>query len=86
MNVERLAELLGMSRTQLFRKFTALYNESPNAFIKRIRLTKAAKLIEEDFGNISEIAYEVGFNNPNYFAKCFKQHFTMNPSEFENRS
>ncbi len=83
LNVERLARELAMSRTQLFRKFTALYNESPNAFIKRIRLSKAAILIEKGYGNISEIALEVGFTNPAYFARCFKQHFMKTPSEYE---
>lgn len=82
-NVNAFADEMALSRSQLHRKFTALYNESPSDFIRRIRLSRAAKLIEQNFGNISEIALEVGFNNPAHFTKCFKQQFHKTPSEFE---
>ncbi len=80
--VEVLAEKMAVSRSLLLKKIEALIGESPNDLIKRMRLNKAAKLIESKFGNISEIALEVGFNNPSYFAECFKKQFGINPSQY----
>ena len=73
-----------MSRSQLRRKLVALVGESPGDLIRSIRLRKAAKLIEQNFGNISEIAAEVGFNNPANFAHSFKTYFGVSPSEYLN--
>ena len=81
-NVDAFAEEIALSRSQLYRKFSALYNESPSDFIRRIRLSKAAKLIEQKFGNMTQIAYEVGIH-PSYFAHCFKEHFKKTPTEYE---
>jgi signal transduction histidine kinase/DNA-binding response OmpR family regulator len=80
--VEILAEEMAVSRSLLLKKIEALIGESPVELIKRIRLNKAAKLIESKFGNISEIALEVSFNNPSYFAECFKKQFGVNPSHY----
>ena len=75
-------EEIGMSRSQLFRKLRALTDQSATEFIRAIRLKRAAKLIEQKFGNIAQITYEVGFNNLSYFAKCFKELYGVNPSEY----
>ena len=75
-----------MSRQQLRRKLLSIVGESPSDLTRRIRLTKAAKLIEHNFGNISEIAFEVGFTNPAYFAQCFNKQFGMAPSKYELKS
>ena len=83
-SVDVFADEIAMSRFQLRRKLLALVGESPSDLIRRIRLTKAAKLIEQNFGNISEIAAEVGFNNPANFAHSFKVHFGVPPSEYLN--
>jgi signal transduction histidine kinase/DNA-binding response OmpR family regulator len=80
--VEVLAENLAVSRSLLLKKTEALFGETPNDLIRRIRLNKAARLIEKEFGNISEIALEVGFNNPSYFADCFKKQFGVTPSHY----
>jgi signal transduction histidine kinase/ligand-binding sensor domain-containing protein/DNA-binding response OmpR family regulator len=85
--VETLANETSMSRRNLVRKLTALTGESPGDLIRRARLTQAAKLINQNFGNISEIALEVGFSNPAYFSKCFSEQFGLSPSEYKtNRS
>jgi signal transduction histidine kinase/ligand-binding sensor domain-containing protein/AraC-like DNA-binding protein len=81
-SVDVFANEIAMSRSQLGRKLVALVGESPGDLIRRIRLTKAAKLIEENFGNISEIAAEVGFNNPSNFARSFKTQFGVSPSDY----
>lgn len=80
--IEQLAENLAVSRALLFKKMNSLAGEPPGEIIKRIRLNAAAKLIEKNTGNISEIALEVGFNNPSYFSECFKKQFGMVPSQY----
>ncbi len=82
-NVEMFAEELSMSRRNLDRKLVALTDEPPGDLIRRVRLMHAAKLITQNFGNISEIALEVGFSNPAYFSKCFREQFGLTPSEYE---
>ena len=80
--VEDLAKETAMSRTQLFRKMRALLNQSPQDFIRDFRLKRAAQLLENKAGNISEVAYQVGFNNLSYFTKRFKELFGKTPSEY----
>jgi signal transduction histidine kinase/DNA-binding response OmpR family regulator len=74
---------MAMSRMQLFRKIKALTNLSPTEFIRTIRLKRAVKLIEQSFGNMAQISYEIGFNNPSYFAKCFKEMYGCQPSDYK---
>ena len=83
-SVEELAENLAVSRSLLHKKLVVLLGEPPREVIKRIRLNKAAKLIEQKSGNISEIALEVGFSNPSYFAECFQKQFGFSPSQYHN--
>jgi DNA-binding response OmpR family regulator len=80
---EMFAEELSMSRRNLDRKLIALSGESTNDIIKRLRLTHAAQLLSQNFGNISEVALEVGFSNPAYFSKCFSEQFGLSPSEYK---
>ena len=54
--------------------------------LKSLSIGKAAKLIEEKFGNISEIALEVGFNHPSNFARSFTTQYGISPSEYENKT
>ncbi len=86
-SAEDFAESVGMSKTHLNRKLNALTDTSANEFIRTYRLKKAARLLSVKSGNISEIAYEVGFSNPSYFAESFKKLFGYSPSEFiQNQS
>lgn len=80
-DVEHISKEIGISKPQLYRKVTAITGRSPVNFIRDIRLNKALSLIKEDRFNISEIALEVGYNNPSYFAKCFHEKFGVNPSK-----
>lgn len=81
-SVVRMAEDIGLSRTQLLRKLKALTGISPNEFIKDIRLQRAAELIRQKADTVTQIGYRVGFNDQSYFTKCFKKKFGVSPSEF----
>jgi YesN/AraC family two-component response regulator len=81
-SAEDFAQSIGMSKTHLNRKLNALTDASANEFIRTYRLKKAARLLSGRSGNISEIAYEVGFSNPSYFAESFKKLFGYSPSEY----
>lgn len=81
-SAEDFAKSVGMSKTHLNRKLNALTETSANEFIRTYRLKKAARLLSGKSGNISEIAYEVGFSNPSYFAESFKKYFGCSPSEY----
>ena len=80
-SVQALSEELTMTSRQLHRKLTALINQSPNEFIRSFRLTRARQMIEQQAGTISEVAYLVGFGDPSYFSKCFREQFGFAPSD-----
>ena len=84
--VEKLANYMAVSRSLLLKKIDALIGEKPVELIRRTRLNKAAKLIESSVGNISEIALEVGFSNPSYFAESFRKQFGVAPTQYHNKS
>jgi DNA-binding response OmpR family regulator len=81
-SVEKFAEIMGMSRKNLLRKIKALTDQSVNEFIRNFRLQRAAQLISNKSATVSEIAYQVGFNNLSYFSKCFKELFDVLPNEY----
>ncbi|MBA4053623.1 MAG: hypothetical protein C0490_02825 [Marivirga sp.] len=81
-SVERFAEEIGMSRKNLLRKIKALTDQSVNEFIRNFRLKRAAQLIDGKSATVSEVAYQVGFNNLSYFSKCFKELFGVLPNEY----
>ena len=80
-SIEEFGNEVGMSRSQIHRKLKALSGKSASVFLRSVRLAKAKKMMEEQKGNISEIAYLVGFSSPSYFTKCFKDEFGNSPSE-----
>ncbi len=83
--VEVFAREVAMSQVQLYRKLTALTGYSPNDFIRHIRLQRAADLLKKKAGNVTEVAYQIGFNNLSYFAKCFKEKFGVSPKDFNGK-
>lgn len=85
-SVEVFAENLTVSRSLLHKKIVSLTGEPPRELIKRIRLRKAAELIDHKFGNLSEVALEVGFDNPAYFSECFKKQFGIPPSQYKQKN
>ena len=81
-SIDILCADMGVSRPQLYRKITTLTRNSPNDFLRELRMNKALILLKRRTGNISEIALEVGFKSPSYFAKCFTRQFGSTPSRF----
>ena len=81
-SVETFSMEIGMSRKNFHRKLVALIDQTPNEFIRIFRLKRAEQLLEQKSGNVSEIAYQVGFQNLSYFTKCFKEQFGVAPNEF----
>lgn len=82
LSVDKMSEVLGMSRTNLHRKLKSVTGLATGEFIQDFRLRRAAQLIEKKADTISQIAYQVGFNDQSYFTKCFKKKFGKTPSEF----
>jgi signal transduction histidine kinase/DNA-binding response OmpR family regulator len=80
--VERLAGEVGISRRQLERKLRAMTRLTPLGYFRLMRLKRAAQLLEKRIGNVSEVAYRVGFSDPNYFSRLFRQTFGVAPSEY----
>jgi AraC-like DNA-binding protein len=81
-SVEELSHELGMSRVHLYKKLLSLTGKTPIEFIRTIRLKRAAQLLKSKSMSISEIAFKVGFNNPKYFSKYFKDEFNVLPSQY----
>ncbi len=81
-NILTLSKELGHSKSQLYRKIKKLTGKSPITFIREYRLHKALELIHNQQGNISEIAFESGFNSPAYFSKSFFEKFRILPSKY----
>ena len=89
LDVPELAEDMGMSRSLLNDKIQKTLGMSTVQFIRTYRLNVAKEMIcngTNDDMNISEIAYEVGFNDPKYFTKCFTKEFEATPSELHRKS
>ncbi|SDE80681.1 Signal transduction histidine kinase [Dyadobacter soli] len=83
--VEQLSEAMAMSRVYLYKKILSLTGKTPVEFIRIIRMRRAADLLEKSQLTVSEIAYQVGFNNPKYFAKLFKEAYQMLPTEYRRK-
>lgn len=81
-DVKHFCEIMQVSNSMLYRKLKSLANMSPNEFIRSIRLNTAKELIKQRRGNVSDIAYLVGFKDAHYFSVCFKKEFNMTPGEY----
>ena len=85
LSVEELSRELGMSRVHLYKKLLQITGKTPIEFIRVIRLKRAAQLLRESQLHVSEVAFEVGFNNPKYFSRYFKDEFGLLPSVYQEK-
>ena len=81
LSVEQMAEAMGMSRANIYRRMVAATGHTPSEFIKIVRLRHAERLLMQSGLTISEICYEVGFTSPRYFSKCYKDFYGYVPSK-----
>lgn len=86
LTVEHLAEAVGVSSMQLYRKIKGIADTTPNDYIRQIRMNHAMQLLAEGELNIAEIAYATGYSDPKYFSKCFKAMYGKTPSQFKSES
>ncbi len=81
-NVHHLSAEVGVSRAGMYRKVKSLMNISVNSLIKHIRIKRAAQILSQKKLYVSEVAFEVGFNDVSYFRKCFRDIYKMTPSDY----
>lgn len=83
LSVQELSKELSLGRATLYRRLFALTGQTPIEFIRSIRLQRAKQLLEIGQFTVSEIAYQVGFTDPKYFTKVFKEVFDYTPSTYQ---
>lgn len=82
LTVDVLAQTLGMGRSQFFSKVKELTGQTPNEYIRTLRLREAANIIRKGDARINEVCYAVGFSSPSYFARRFAEQFGLSPSAY----
>ena len=85
LSVEEMARQLGMSRAHFYKRLMVACGKTPIEFIRFIRLKRAAELLKDSRYNVSEVAYQVGFNNPRYFTKYFSEAYGIVPSLYQEK-
>ncbi len=85
LNVDSLASMMGLGRSQFYRKIKALTNYSPVELLRNLRLKQAREMLTTTEKTIGEIAYEVGFSSPAYFKRCYREAFDETPTELRER-
>nr|WP_245891735.1 helix-turn-helix domain-containing protein [Flavobacterium faecale] len=86
LNVQFIASECGLSQANLNKKLKALTGKSTAAFIRSIRLKRAAKLLSTGRYSVSDVTYEVGFTDLKYFRNSFKEEFLVSPSDFKRNN
>ena len=85
LNIEMITDLLGTSKSTLYRKVKANTGLNINEYIRLCRLKQAAEMLSSQKYRINEVAYLVGFSSPSYFATSFQKQFNISPSNFVKR-
>ncbi|MEP3210740.1 MAG: nickel-binding protein [Maribacter sp.] len=83
-NSDALSKELGLSKTQTYRKISALFGIPPNKLLSELRLVHAARALRKGDKTVSEIAYDSGFNSPTYFTRVFRNRFNVLPTLMAN--
>ena len=80
--IDTLAEMMHMGRTKLYGKIKDLTGETPNKYIMRQRMNKAAELLLTGDYTVSDVCYKLGLEDVSYFNKCFKSYYGISPSRY----
>jgi len=83
--IQALCQLVNLSRTQLFRRVKTATGQSPILYLRSIRLEKALTLLQNQDVRVCEVAYDLGFTDPNYFSRVFSKRFGFPPSHAKGR-
>ena len=84
-SVPQIAQSMQMSQVQVYRKLKALTGKTPTQYIRMLRMKRAMELLNNTQLNISEIAYDLGFSDPNYFSRTFQQIYGKTPSSIRKK-
>lgn len=84
-NVTALANELGFSQKQLYRKVKQITGITPIAYVKSIKMKKAAFLLKDPQYSITEVMYMIGYSNMSYFIKCFSSEYQMTPKQYAEK-
>ena len=83
--VEELADGMAQDRSHLFRRVKEVFNAPPSELIRRLRLEEGARLLREDSGSVTDVAYAVGFSSLSYFCRCFQDVYGVTPASYRAR-
>ena len=84
-SIDNLLEYFNYGRTVFYKKMKGISGYSPKDFLRIVRMKKAGILLQNPDVTVSEVAFDVGFNDANYFSRLFKKHFGENPSEYQKK-
>ena len=82
LNIDELGESMNYRHSHFFARVKEVTGMSPGEYIRRIKMERAAQILADETVTISEAAYQLGFSDPLYFGRCFKQHYGMTPSQY----
>jgi len=84
-SIEILCKKLTISYTNTYRKIRAATGLTPSRYVCKKRLEQASFLLKNSELNMSEIAFQIGFNTQNYFSKCFSEQYGCSPLQYRKQ-
>ena len=82
LSIDQFAEKMGYGRTTFYKKVKKLTGQTPNDYIKSMRMERAVELLKDDTLTVAEVSYKIGIEDPFYFSKSFKNYFGISPSQY----
>ena len=83
--LQKIAQVACLSQNHLLRNYSQIFGKTPHQHISELRISKAIQLLKKLEYNITDISFEVGFQNPVSFSKMFKQHVGISPLQFRKK-
>ena len=85
LNIDVIASLFGMGRTNFYRKVRELMGMSPNDYLRKCRMERASELLQTTELNVGEVCAQVGIPDAQYFSRVFKAYYGVSPSSYRER-